>query len=157
MAFLLPAGQLDCWNLSMRLLCRRAQDAAQVAVQATALGGRHQCQAGCCGLNPGPPSFWGRPAQGAQEAGRQPPLDCSLPHALGRSCMSWACALQSLVPDALVTSLHVMLRLLVSSDLMQVDLERALGRLRNAAAEPSSGLPTWALDIAQKRHAPCCS
>ena len=31
------------------------------------------------------------------------------------------------------------------------DLERALGRMRNAAPAPASGLPAWALDQAQNR------
>ena len=38
---------------------------------------------------------------------------------------------------------------------LQVDLERALGRLRNAAAPPSAGLPSWALDAAQSKCAAC--
>ncbi|CAL8460672.1 g202 [Coccomyxa elongata] len=32
------------------------------------------------------------------------------------------------------------------------DLDRALGRVRNAAAAPQQGLPTWALEAAQKRR-----
>lgn len=31
------------------------------------------------------------------------------------------------------------------------DVERALGRVRNAAAAPHRGLPTWALQAAQKK------
>ena len=31
------------------------------------------------------------------------------------------------------------------------DMERALGRLRNAAAPPAMGLPDWAIQAAQKR------
>ena len=37
----------------------------------------------------------------------------------------------------------------------QVDVERVLGRLRNAAAEPAPGLPEWALQAAQNRHVAC--
>lgn len=33
----------------------------------------------------------------------------------------------------------------------RVDLERALGRVRNAAAAPQPGLPTWARQAAQRR------
>lgn len=33
----------------------------------------------------------------------------------------------------------------------RVDLERALGRARNAAAPPQPGLPTWARQAAQRR------
>ncbi len=46
-------------------------------------------------------------------------------------------------PD-LMTSLLATLR-------SMPDLERALGRARNAAAAPQPGLPNWALQAAQKR------
>lgn len=32
-----------------------------------------------------------------------------------------------------------------------LDIDRALGRARNAAAAPQLGLPTWALQAAQRR------
>lgn len=35
------------------------------------------------------------------------------------------------------------------------DLERALGRVRNAAQAPATGLPDWMLDQAQRRSALC--